>query len=572
MEYMTLTEGIPMLSSSHHSNTIRLPVNRNMVFLKRCVSFFTHIMNRLLSRKPAEMPLLFGIEVECFCAVQPGKCDSDVQSYMQARLAERGLHSKVEDLLEMSQVGNYQYVTWILTTDNSLDTDQAREVFDQTILPHLDDSDEWKEPNVCGLELVSPPLPVPDNNDSTPADAQPQMDSIRQYLDVLEGTDNEYNEHPGFVTAICGSHVHIGRPNNEAFPLPVLQHLAVSTVKYEPVINLLHPHSRTPYADTQAGHYADSNRKGLLPSRHTCPHKSYFNLADAKTKIFATETVDHLCSLMGATYPVDSQCVTETQYPSDLTDREADTSWSVPTASNTWGHSAAPGQADAPRGSKYKTVRWQLLSRADGEGPRTLEFRQAAGTLNLEEIAHNVQFNTALLRAAERQTQSNTEEPEEDIPTLRGLLVDHLRLPGHAVEYWLARAARLAELRKLARREPEDLTRWQICQECADLREERQLQRKDRAAQEIGWTSFLPTGMTEASSSRKGRRQAKRAARDAALRAERKQAGEEAQAWALAMEQEQKLDRLFAAGAEVWSQRVQRVMGLDAPLAPPVGW
>ena len=529
-------------------------------------------MNRLLSRKPAEMPLLFGIEVECFCAVQPGKCDSDVQSYMQARLAERGLHSKVEDLLEMSQVGNYQYVTWILTTDNSLDTDQAREVFDQTILPHLDDSDEWKEPNVCGLELVSPPLPVPDNNDSTPADAQPQMDSIRQYLDVLEGTDNEHNEHLGFVTATCGSHVHIGRPNNEAFPLPVLQRLAVSTVKYEPIVNLLHHHSRTPYADTQAGHYADSNRKGLLPSRHICPRKSYFNLADAKTKIFATKSVGQLCSLMGATGPMDSQYVTETQYPSNPTYREAVTGWPEPTASDTWGNSGAPGQSDDPRGSKYKIVRWELLRRADSEGPRTLEFRQAAGTLEVEEIAHNVQFNTALVRAAERQTQSTAEESEEDIPTLGGLLVDHLRLPGHAVEYWLARAARLAELRKLARRESEDLTRWQICQECADLREERQLQRKDRAAQEAGWPSFLPTGMTEAASSRKARRMAKRAARAATLRAERKRADEEARVWALAKEQQQKLDRLFAAGVEVWSERVQRVMGLDAPLAPAVGW
>ena len=572
MEYMTLTEGIPILSSSRYSNTSRLSVDRNMVFLKRCVSFFTHIMNKLLSRKPTNMPLLFGIEIECFCAVKAGKCDSDVQSYMQARLAERGLHSKVEDLLEMSQAENYQYVTWILTTDNSLDTDQAREYFDQKILPDLAGSDGWREPNVCGLELVSPPLPVPDNDDSMPADAQPQMESVRQYLDVLESTQNEHSEHLGFVTATCGSHVHIGRPNNEAFPLPVLQHLAVSTVKYEPIMNLLHPHSRTPYADTQAGHYADSNRKGLLPSRHICSHKSYFNLADAKTKIFATETVDQLCSLMGATYPMDSQYVTETQYPSNPTYHEAVTGWPVSTASGTWENPGAPGQAHAPRGSKYKTVRWQLLSRADGEGPRTLEFRQAAGTLNLEEIAHNVQFNTALLRAAERQARSNTEESEEVIPTLRGLLVEHLRMPELAVKYWFARAARLAELRKLARREPADLKRWQICQECADLREERQLQRKDRAAQEAGWPSFLPTGMTEASSSRRARRKAKRAARDAALRAERKRADEEAKAWALAMEREQKLDRLFAAGAEVWSQRVQRVMELDAPLAPAVGW
>ena len=521
---------------------------------------FKRITNWLMPQpqKPELMPLLFGIEVESFCAMKPNKLDSDVQTYVHTQLAGCGLASKVEDLLEMLPAMKYRYLQWLLTTDSSLDADQARTEFDHRIFPKC--AEGWRDPKVGGLELISPPLPVPDIHSATPAHQQVHMIIIGQYLKVLEGAHNGHAGHYGFCTETCGSHIHLGRPDNKAFPLDLLQYLANSIVKYELKINLLHPHSRTPYPNTQAAKYANSNRLGLLTDLHTCPNRSSFDLDGAKTKIFATTTVRELSSLMGAQCPADS--------PSEEANREAGTEWSNPTSPGAWTNTGPSGQMVTLRGVKYKTVRWELLGRADGEGPRTREFRQAAGTLNVEEIAHNIQLNTALVRAAERQVASTCEEVSEATPTIKGFLVDHLRLPDHAVKYWISRAARLAELRRLAQRDPEHLKRWQICQECCDLRGKRQLERNDRAAHEEGWQSLLPTGMTEAISSRKARRQAKRAAR-------KKVAEEEARAWALQVKQEQELSRLWNGGdRSQWSQRVQQDQqeGLRAPLPPEVAW
>ena len=106
----------------------------------------------LMPQKPEPMPLsLFGIEVESFCAVKSNKCVSDVQTYMHAQFAECGLLSKVEDLLEMLPAMKYRYLEWLLTTDNSLDIDQACTDFNHRILPDLEGAPADRNPKFAVL-------------------------------------------------------------------------------------------------------------------------------------------------------------------------------------------------------------------------------------------------------------------------------------------------------------------------------------------------------------------------------------------------------------------------------------
>lgn len=137
----------------------------------------------------------------------------------------------------------------------------------------------------------------------------------------------------------------------------------------------------------------------------------------------------------------------------------------------TWDQSATTNDQDSDRNRwsassiyehsiKFKLVRWNNLTRYD-EGPKTIEFRQPAGTLDTKTMAFTMQFYTALIRAAERLAKKlpplqNKETEEQVLPsvpdfppelkeegegkeaTLDGLL-DLLELPHDSNVYWLAR-------------------------------------------------------------------------------------------------------------------------------------
>jgi hypothetical protein len=151
-------------------------------------------------------------------------------------------------------------------------------------------------------------------------------------------------------------------------------------------------------------------------------------------------------------------------------------------------------------GDKYKIVRWQLLDRWAGDGPRTIEFRQAAGTLDPEEIAYTMQFNAALINAAARMAEADTQclpnETADGVrdPSLQSLL-EMLQLHDDANRYWLDRAEQERLRRVKDGREDKDLLSRQKCPQCSiDWRDNdgfmAQRQGFRRAEAECDWSEW----------------------------------------------------------------------------------
>ncbi|RMZ91860.1 hypothetical protein DV736_g906, partial [Chaetothyriales sp. CBS 134916] len=115
---------------------------------------------------------------------------------------------------------------------------------------------------------------------------------------------------------------------------------------------------------------------------------------------------------------------------------------------------------------KYKIVNWQCLTRVDRL--KSLEFRQAADTVDQDEIAWTAQLYTAMIREAERRLNNGLGEfsfSEEVFPTDLTMFLGMLHLPAEAIMCWTRRQVRLHnEAAKLGWRE-DSLTPRQVCQQ-----------------------------------------------------------------------------------------------------------
>jgi hypothetical protein len=120
------------------------------------------------------------------------------------------------------------------------------------------------------------------------------MDGVKRYCDVLlkNGSAQWYPPsdysppHEAFITTMCGGHIHIGLPNNEVLPTPMLQHLAYLLLRYEPLISSLHHHSRTPYPNTAAGKYYQSDRIAFQEDEHLDCSRSVLNWNRVLCRVF----------------------------------------------------------------------------------------------------------------------------------------------------------------------------------------------------------------------------------------------------------------------------------------------
>jgi hypothetical protein len=209
----------------------------------------------------------------------------------------------------------------------------------------------------------------------------------------------------------------------------VLQRFAYILARYEEIISSFHSDQRRGFNNTHSLVFGTSNLMVLQGHGHCCGQYSFPELTIIQDKIFAEDmTVHELARLMGL-----------------------EASGSVP--------------------NRFKFVNWQNLGplRASASQPRTVEFRQHEGTLNIEEIGQWVCFITALMRTAERRAaeatppNSPTKPPiprnQLTFPMREGskykfLCTNHrdktedffdlLQLPRQAKEYWMARYVRFA--------------------------------------------------------------------------------------------------------------------------------
>ena len=531
------------------------------------------------------LPFTVGIEVESLLVLKRHNPFSTPLDYLQHQFELAKLDSVTAD----SPKGvEHSYETWMITTDGSIDLNVPARALRQALKAagKLEGPEgEVGEYECHGIELVSPPLLAPDVLSPLAAIKQEPLASIKRYLDVLDGNDTDrVLEHTAFPTPSCGLHVHVGLPESQPIPLPVLQQLAFLLLKYEDMISNLHHHSRTPFPGTQTSSFARSNRTSFLTSKHAAgcikeKKEAVFDLNTAKRKIFANGmTIEKLAWMMGSDEILDDagNVVGDDGQLARMDLWQDDPSWSWPSgweeqggktgeavevgedgseaSAPTWSGSertAALSHSDFsswedseipsewqtegewtrsnslddiqplsastahfsdpnleswfnaspnpfPEGNKFKLTRWNLLARHPCQGPRTIEFRQAAGSVDPHEIGETVRLFVALLRCAERAADATSEDADccvdpklDDAEvTLDGLL-DLLRLPQPVRDYWTYRAERLAEEGFFALRDPSSLKHWQKCTACAASHDCRRLARLRQGEQTRGWQAFL---------------------------------------------------------------------------------
>ena len=504
----------------------------------------------------------------------------DALKYLQSRFADADLDSTTSN---NPHDFDLDYSKWLITYDGSIDIrDLSLDVLGEklpALFSEITDKQELKKWDFHGVELVSPPMPVPDVNDGEWAVHQESLYDVKRYLDILVNepgtiTDTAHR-HAAFASSACGLHVHMGLPDSQPIPLPILQQLAFLLLKYEDILSSLHHHSRTPYPDTQASQYAMSNRKAFCVDEHAAgcvKSLGAFDLGEARTRVFSEEmTINKLAWMMGAdgrlsrngraVWPgpdvekmedkkakeksgsvkksesathqeqegeqrmnvaitaassnewtpapsndSSSSSVCETsspqQRPFESQDPVQPTAALLESATEANDADHAQGHFNLDEfsaGNKYRLTRWELLSRHSSEGPRTIEFRQAAGTVDPIEIGENIRLYTALMRCAERAANDASEGPDrspgwqidEAELTLQGLF-DLLQLPANIVDYWTNRVGRLREMSSYALRKPENLTCRQKCQSCSAAQERRRAAHVKRSQYVKGWQAFLP--------------------------------------------------------------------------------
>ena len=317
-------------------------------------------------------------------------------------------------VLPQAKVGA-DYSVWQITLDLT-----ARLVHPDTVNTYLPAEFKVAEEGLGswtheGVELVSRILDAPDVPLGV---SQPEsLLEVEKYLHALRN-DPAMPFRIWSNTPYTGLHVHIGRPpkdgKNIQIPLKILQHLSFLLIQYEDVISSLHPFTRrggcntaASYAD-QVSRMIDTNLCSFIELGHTCGERTLISsLTEIRNTLFANNMTDKKLSRL-----MSKDCMTN--------------------------------KTDV----RTKFVNFQ---RIDRRSTATVEFRQHQGTLSPDAVSQWVLFLIALMRLAEKwsQTQEGPAQrtPMTAYPTAvnsppRGKaveLLDHLSLDAESRSYWLAR-------------------------------------------------------------------------------------------------------------------------------------
>jgi len=170
--------------------------------------------------------------------------------------------------------------------------------------------------------------------------------------------------HDVTTTTQCGLHVHIGTPTGQAFPLPVLQHLAFLHLVYEHELERLLPLHRRLIGDNdelvtnRQNFFAEGadrvSRQVVDPISGTTKtvmgYPTFVPLNEVRESIYATTTIKDLVKLMGK--------------------------------------------------DKQHLVNFTYAARGKGMGPATVEFRAYNASTDVVEIEAWIKFCLGLVRLA----------------------------------------------------------------------------------------------------------------------------------------------------------------------------
>ena len=331
------------------------------------------------------MPLTFGIEVECYVALdwQTMLRTNTVRRYLREKLGAANLPTTES---ANPKAAHHSYKKWMVTSDSSL-----TERFSTSDLvyrfPHMGAAACANRFAVEGVELVSRPMLVPSVFSSKTPFEQPQLLEISNYTGVLRGNDTPRTSHGAFVSESCGMHTHFGQPDGSPLPLNLLRHLGYLLVLHEQTINQLHPYHRTPHPETVASEYCQSNRTTFLIDYHTCYkyRQCLIPLAEIRKRIFDPEwSLDGLAWLMGGRVLLDAKG--HERWPGEdcelCSPNQSDSSEPIICMEGCPSNTNSPCAAcfvtlskahTHGRPCKYKIVNWSPLVKLDG--PHSIEFR-----------------------------------------------------------------------------------------------------------------------------------------------------------------------------------------------------
>jgi hypothetical protein len=314
---------------------------------------------------------------------------------------------------------------------------------------------EWtitSDPSVCGVGSASIPswlgrdkMDIAHNWDSygvefvsrvLDSDSVEDRQEIAVVLDAVKGDEND--RYGAFVTnqcvlprcegagvcanatLRCGLHVHVETPQE----LPTLQELALILIVYEEEISRLHAPCRRP-SHAAARSLLESNRMSIM---HHPP--------DLDTKYFHTST-----AALERAYNGPIEIVR--QELRALPDKEALAKYMN-----------GPVTRKYPQGNKNRQVNFVSAARPENF-PATIEFRQARGSLCLEEISRWVDFCIGLVKLAALYREDPARFPvkglgeyvDENNTVQKGRisvfdLMKDMGLETQAIRYWESRMAK----------------------------------------------------------------------------------------------------------------------------------
>jgi hypothetical protein len=309
-----------------------------------------------------------------------------------------------------TKVGYEDYKKWIITSEPSV-CGRGSENLPAWLPDHEIKPNEWDS---YGIELVSRVL-----NTGDPT----SKDEINAILDGVKGAaDDRYD---AFITNQCGLHVHVEAPQD----LRVLKELAVLTIAYEEVISRLHPPCRAHGHKATFGN-SDSNRLAFMFHEIEPAKRKDLSDTDCSTVEFREEY----------TLPALRARIDQCKNMEELSQLMCWPSGHTPLTIN---------------GNRNRFVNWTYLCRGS-DYPQTIEFRQARGTLEPEEVHRWVDFCVGLVRLAEFYannpdrfplTSFRQERPAPGVivPNLTedcfGLM-DQMGLSAEAKEFWWRKVVR----------------------------------------------------------------------------------------------------------------------------------
>ncbi|KAI9048078.1 hypothetical protein LZ554_007874 [Drepanopeziza brunnea f. sp. 'monogermtubi'] len=244
-------------------------------------------------------------------------------------------------------------------------------------------NDSWDS---IGVEIISPVL---DSGKSA------DKDRIRDIIEAMKGDTTA----GAFVTNQCGLHVHVGGPTADDFghleraaaekhASDIKKELAIILLVYEYEIARLHPPCRHP-GHANAAYQFSSNRLGLIKDRLV---KFPGELINDSVDTSLRSCIDVDCSTRAASEVASIPAIRSAMERATVENMVHLMHWPAV-------YDKFQEKPNRQNGDKDRQVNLTYLLR-DSSLPRTIEFRQARGSLDAGDVSRWVDFCIGLVRLA----------------------------------------------------------------------------------------------------------------------------------------------------------------------------